>query len=136
MSVRPLAPIDMEAARKQWAAWWSQCWSQDQRLKLMQMNDPGLPAFREVPALQQLLLGLLDEATRWSSQRHEEDFRSMVRRCGTGSGDDLGAIHKYVELYTQPAGQPGQSYGRAVPYTGGPTGCDVPEVESARVVYR
>jgi hypothetical protein len=36
------------------------------------------------------------------------------------------AIHKYVELYTRPA-QRLEAGGRAVAYTGGPTGCVVPD---------
>jgi hypothetical protein len=90
--VQPLPPFDMDAARQEWAQWWRQCWSQDQRVTLMQLNEPGLPAFRGVPALQHLLLQLHDEAGRWSSQRHEEDFDSMVERCETGSGIDLGDL--------------------------------------------
>jgi hypothetical protein len=97
VSVRPLPPMDMEAASQQWAGWWRQCWSQDQRITLMQISEPGLPTFREVPALQQLLLQLLDEAGRWSSQRHEEDFDSMVERCETGSGRDLGDLVRHRE---------------------------------------
>jgi hypothetical protein len=97
VSVRPLPPIDLEAARQQWAAWWSQCWSQDQRLTLMQISEPGLPAFGEVPALQRLLLLLLDEAGRWSSRRHDEGFRSIVRRRETGSVDDLGDLVRQRE---------------------------------------
>jgi hypothetical protein len=97
VSVQPLPPIDMEAARQQWAAWWSQCWSQDQRLAVMQISEPGLPAFREVPALQQLLLHLLDEAGQWSSARHEEDFRAVVQRRETQSRDDLGDLVRHRE---------------------------------------
>jgi hypothetical protein len=92
VSVRPLPPIDMKAARQQWAAWWSQCWSQDQQLILQQISQPGLPTFRGVPELRQLLLQLLDEAGEWSSARHDEDFRAMVQRCEGGSGDDLGDL--------------------------------------------
>jgi hypothetical protein len=50
-----------------------------------------------------------------------------AKACVTAIHTYLVAIHKYVELYTQAAGLPAQSYGRAVPYTGGPTGCDIPD---------
>lgn len=82
-----LPPMDLDAAREQWARWWRRCWSQHEWTIVKELSQPDLSGFDDAPELQQLLRRLLKQAGEWSSERHDEHFDAMVERT-RGPSDD------------------------------------------------
>jgi len=86
---------DVEVASEQWDQWWRRAWPGTLE-SLLELSEPGLPAFADEPELQALLLRFLPEARAWSDARAEELSDLTLRQYK--SGDDLVLCHLVREI--------------------------------------